>query len=341
MNKPNATKTYHDLLEDILKNGNEKNDRTETGTLSVYGRQVRFNMKDGFPLLTTKKLHLRSITHELLWFLNGETNIGYLNDNNVTIWDEWADNSGDLGPVYGKQWVDWGGTYETLLKRERDETGHFPFVKKHNPGINQINNVIELLKNDPDSRRMIVSAWNVGELDKMALPPCHYGFQVYTRELSLEERNNLLTDMLSDGVPISVDKLIQEFYNNPSEGLVVEACDKLNIPKRAISLMWNQRSVDTFLGLPFNIASYAMLLHMFAQQVNMVPGELIGNLGDVHIYNNHITYVEEQLGRDVYKYKQPELSLNKGKDMFSYKFDDFKILNYESYANWRGVPIAV
>ena len=338
MNKPNATKTYHDLLEDILKNGNEKNDRTETGTLSVYGRQVRFNMKDGFPLLTTKKLHLRSITHELLWFLNGETNIGYLNDNNVTIWDEWADNSGELGPVYGKQWVDWGGTFETLIRRERDESGHFPFVKKHNPGINQINNVIELLKNDPDSRRMVVSAWNVGELEQMKLCPCHNFFQFYTRKLSLFDRTTLFYTKTGQK---DWKEWVEATIEVSGEDTLNEEFEKYNITTREISLMWNQRSVDTFLGLPFNIASYAMLLHMFAQQVNMVPGELIGNLGDVHIYNNHITYVEEQLGRDVYKYKQPELSLNKGKDMFSYKFDDFKILNYESYTNWRGVPIAV
>jgi len=330
MDKSNATKVYHDLLEDILKNGSEKNDRTGTGTVSVFGRQVRFNMKDGFPLLTTKKLHLRSITHELLWFLKGDTNIKYLNDNSVTIWDEWADDSGELGSVYGKQWVDWGGTFETLIRRERDESGHFPFVKKHNPGINQINNVIELLKNDPDSRRMVVSAWNVGELEQMKLVPCHNFFQVYTRELSLDERMDMFIEIYNgDDV----------FFNDDEH--IKDVCDDNNIPKREISLMWNQRSVDTFLGLPFNIASYAMLLHMFAQQVNMVPGELVGNLGDVHIYNNHIDYVEEQLGRDVYKHEQPELSLNKGKDMFSYKFDDFKILNYESYPNWRGVPIAV
>mgnify|MGYP001190715779 CR=1 FL=1 len=330
MNKSNATKIYHDLLEDILKNGNEKNDRTGTGTVSVFGRQVRFNMKDGFPLLTTKKLHLRSITHELLWFLKGETNIKYLNDNSVTIWDEWADDSGDLGSVYGKQWVDWGGTYETLIRRERDESGHFPFVKKHNPGVNQINNVIELLKNDPDSRRMVVSAWNVGELEQMKLVPCHNFFQVYTRELSLDERMDMFIEIYNgDDV----------FFNDDEH--IKDVCDDNNIPKREISLMWNQRSVDTFLGLPFNIASYAMLLHMFAQQVNMVPGELIGNLGDVHIYNNHIDYVEEQLGRDVYKHEQPELSLNKGKDMFNYKFEDFKVEGYESYPNWKGVPISV
>lgn len=324
MNKSNATKVYHDLLEDILKNGSEKNDRTGTGTVSVFGRQVRFNMKDGFPLLTTKKLHLRSITHELLWFLKGETNIKYLNDNSVSIWDEWADESGELGSVYGKQWVDWGGTYETLLMRKRDETGHFPFVKKHKPGINQINNLIELLNNDPDSRRMVVSAWNVDELEQMKLVPCHNFFQLYTRELSHDERFDLLRDVKSKMTALD-EKDLEEY----------------NIPKREISLMWNQRSVDTFLGLPFNIASYALLLEMFAQQVNMVPGELVGNLGDVHIYNNHIDYVEEQLSRDVYKHEQPELSLNKGKDMFSYKFEDFKVEGYDSYPNWKKVPISV
>jgi len=325
MSKSNATKIYHDLLEDILKNGSEKNDRTGTGTVSVFGRQVRFNMKDGFPLLTTKKLHLRSITHELLWFLKGDTNIKYLNDNSVTIWDEWADDSGELGSVYGKQWVDWGGTFETLIRRERDESGHFPFVKKHNPGINQINNIIKLLKNDPDSRRMVVSAWNVGELEQMKLVPCHNFFQVYTRELSLEER----------GIHY------ETYYKGLKRKKTNEDFDKIGIPTREISLMWNQRSVDTFLGLPFNIASYAMLLHMFAQQTNMVPGELVGNLGDVHVYNNHIDYVEEQLGRDIHKHKQPELSLNKSKDMFSYKFEDFKVEGYDSYPNWRKVPISV
>jgi len=338
MNKSNATKIYHDLLEDILKNGNEKNDRTGTGTVSVFGRQVRFNMKDGFPLLTTKKLHLRSITHELLWFLKGETNIKYLNDNSVTIWDEWADDSGDLGSVYGKQWVDWGGTYETLIRRERDESGHFPFVKKHNPGINQINNVIELLKNDPDSRRMVVSAWNVGELEQMKLVPCHNFFQVYARELSLFERTTLFCT--KTGQKNSKER-VEATIEVSGEDTLNEEFEKYNIPTREISLMWNQRSVDTFLGLPFNIASYAMLLHMFAQQVNMVPGELIGNLGDVHIYNNHIDYVEEQLSRDVYKHEQPELSLNKGKDMFNYKFEDFKVEGYDSYPNWKKVPISV
>ena len=332
MNKSNATKVYHDLLEDILKNGSKKNDRTGTGTVSVFGRQVRFNMKDGFPLLTTKKLHLRSITHELLWFLKGDTNIKYLNDNSVTIWDEWADDSGDLGSVYGKQWVDWGGTFETLIRRERDESGHFPFVKKHNPGINQINNVVELLKNDPDSRRMVVSAWNVGELEQMKLVPCHNFFQLYTRELSYDEKVHEARKRfgfeLKDGT--------RAFDINTKESIKF-----IQSPQRELSLMWNQRSVDTFLGLPFNIASYAMLLHMFAQQVNMVPGELVGNLGDVHIYNNHIDYVEEQLSRDVYKHEQPELSLNKGKDMFSYKFEDFKVEGYDSYPNWKRVPISV
>jgi len=190
----NTDKEYHNLLLDIINNGVQKGDRTGTGTTSVFGRQIRFNMKDGFPLLTTKKLHLRSIIHELLWFLNGDTNIKYLNDNKVTIWDEWADKNGDLGPVYGHQWVDWGGTYETLITREKDENGHHKFFKKHNPGINQIQNVINRLHEAPDCRRMIVSAWNVGELDQMALMPCHNFFQVYTRELTLDERTRILVD---------------------------------------------------------------------------------------------------------------------------------------------------
>ena len=317
-------KVYHDLLEDILYNGNEKDDRTGVGTVSVFGRQVRFHMKDGFPLLTTKRLHLRSIVHELLWFLKGDTNVKYLNNNGVSIWDEWADKDGELGSIYGKQWVDWGGTYETLIRRERDESGHFPFVKKHNPGINQINNVIELLKNDPDSRRMVVSAWNVGELEQMKLVPCHNFFQVYTRELSLEER----------GIHY------ETYYKGLKRKKTNEDFDKIGIPTREISLMWNQRSVDTFLGLPFNIASYALLLQMFAQQTNMVPGELVGNLGDVHIYSNHIDYVEKQLKRESKECK-PRLLLNKADSLFDYKFEDFELVDYEYHSNWANVPIAI
>ena len=329
-------KVYHALLEDILDNGSKKNDRTGVGTVSVFGRQIRFNMKDGFPLLTTKRLHLRSIIHELLWFLRGDTNIKYLNDNGVTIWDEWADDSGELGSLYGKQWVDWGGTYETLIRRERDESGHFPFVKKHNPGINQVRNAIELLRNDPDSRRNVVSAWNVGELEQMKLVPCHNFFQVYTRELSLDERIEISTFWHKD----EVIKQLEDSTSGTTEKYVLDKLEKQDIPTREISLMWNQRSVDTFLGLPFNIASYALLLEMFAQQVNMVPGELVGNLGDVHIYSNHIDYVEKQLKRDSKECK-PRLLLNKADSLFDYKFEDFELLDYQYHSNWANVPIAV
>ena len=344
----NIEHDYLRLLKDVLDNGKEKEDRTGTGTISVFGRQIRHKMNQGFPLLTTKKMYWKGIVTELLWFLRGDTNIKYLVDNNCHIWDgdayqaylkewsksvpgddtfkeseyntskpyeasnftqeefinkiktddEFAKKWGELGPIYGKQWRNWKTIYDSNVSEwageGEDAIPIYKVLNKHD----QISNLIEQLKTNPDSRRLMVNAWNVGELDQMTLPPCHYGFQVYTRELSLEERNNLLTDMLSGGVPISVDKLIQEFYNNPSEGLVVEACDELNIPTRAISLMWNQRSVDTFLGLPFNIASYGLLLEIIAKEVNMVPDELIGNLGDVHLYKNHIEQAKEQLTRE-------------------------------------------
>lgn len=308
----NVDFVYHNLLKDILQNGHQKGDRTGTGTTSIYGRQIRFNMKDGFPMLTTKKLHLRSIIHELLWFLQGDTNIKYLNDNNVSIWDEWADENGDLGPVYGKQWVDWehGVAYEDIHK-----------------SINQIQQAIDRLNEAPDCRRMIVSAWNVGDLGDMKLMPCHYGFQVWTRELSNTERNKWFDENLGMGT------------NKPNCWQDFEL-DQQDIPKREISLMWNQRSVDTFLGLPFNIASYGLLLEMLAQQTNMVAGELIGNLGDTHLYSNHIEYVEKQLERES-KGNPPKLKLNKAKDIFSYKFEDFEITDYEAHSNWKGVPIAV
>jgi len=315
----NVDKTYHDLLQDILDNGYEKKDRTGTGTISVFGRQIRFNMKDGFTLLTTKKLHIRSIIHELLWFISANTNVKYLNDNGVTIWDEWCDTNGDLGPVYGKQWVDWGGTYETVLTMEKDENGHHKFVKKHHPGINQIQRLIDRLNTAPDCRRMIVSAWNVGELDQMALMPCHYGFQVWTRELSSVERSLLLDEKLGQTKEERLLPYLSEMFETH------------NIPKREITLMMNQRSVDTGLGLPFNIASYALLLHMIAQQVNMVPGELIMNLGDTHIYTNHIAPIKEQLKRNSKTMELPKLVLNKAKNIFSYKYKDFKIEGYDAH----------
>ena len=324
-------KVYHDLLKDILQNGHQKGDRTGTGTKSVFGRQIRFDMKDGFPLLTTKKLHTKSIIHELIWFLSGDTNIEYLQENKVSIWNEWADMMGDLGPVYGKQWVDWSGKTQMGLSAEKNTEGYYEYVKSKTTGINQIQNLINSLNKTPDSRRIMVSAWNVGEIEQMALPPCHYGFQVYTRELSLNERRDIARNKLNQMEWSDVIKLAH--YK--------ETYDKYNIPTRAISLMWNQRSVDTFLGLPFNIASYGMLLEMIAQQVNMVPGELVGNLGDVHLYDNHISFVEAQLTRTSKTDVLPKLNLNKADSIFDYKFEDFEIVNYDAHHNWKNVPIAV
>jgi len=337
-------KVYHDLLKDILENGIQKGDRTGTGTRSVFGRQIRFNMKNGFPLLTTKKMYLKGIIVELLWFLRGDTNIKYLVDNGCNIWNsdawkhylkeqkdlganeenasmEWfkekiknddyfAKTWGELGPVYGKQWRSWKG----YSNEDWDA-----------PNTDQISNLINDLKTNPNSRRLMVNAWNAGEIEQMVLPPCHYGFQVWTRELSYKERYDMWNK------------------KNPTLDIMTddELFDNANIPKREISLMWNQRSVDTFLGLPFNIASYGMLLEMIAQQVNMVPGELIGNLGDVHLYNNHISFVEAQLTRTSKTDVLPELNLNKANSIFDYKFEDFEIVNYDAHHNWKNVPISV
>ena len=284
----NLDKKYTDLLQDILDNGVEKQDRTGTGTLSVFGRQIRHKMSEGFPLLTTKKMAWKTIVTELLWFLRGETNIKFLQENGCFIWNGDYDKSGrtdgELGPIYGKQWRSWT-TYEqnTKVNGVYDEGM-----------IDQIANLISNLKTNPDSRRLIVNAWNVGELDQMVLPPCHYGFQVYTRELGYNERCNLYI------------KKYGEFDIHPFSGKDV-IMDGL-IPKRAISLMWNQRSVDTFLGLPFNIASYGLLLEIIAKTVNMVPDQLIGNLGDVHLYNNHIEQAKEQISRS--SFELPKLKMN-------------------------------
>jgi thymidylate synthase len=311
----NIEKQYLKLLKDILENGVEKQDRTGTGTISVFGRQIRHNMSKGFPLLTTKKMYWKGIVTELLWFLRGDTNIKYLVDNDCHIWDgdayqaylkgikkvdpitgnfihlkypeeilskeefinkiktddEFAKKWGELGPVYGAQWRSWDTWF----------TDSSNPVLKHKKEIDQIANSIHLLKTDPDSRRNRVSAWNVGELDQMTLPPCHTDFQFFTRVLSLEERKRIFystTNIKHVKAPTN-----HSYY------------DEHNIPTRAISLMWNQRSVDTFLGLPFNIASYGLLLEIIAKEVNMVPDELIGNLGDVHLYKNHIEQVKEQL----------------------------------------------
>ena len=330
-------KQYQALLQDILDNGYQKGDRTGTGTISVFGRQIRHNMKDGFPLLTTKKMYFKGIVTELLWFLRGDTNIKFLVDNDCHIWDgdayknylknftppecppnldvqpdyyepmskdmfiygiktddEFAKKWGELGPVYGKQWRSWQ-TYSPYQKIGSYEDGTGVYAYKKNTNIDQIANLINDLKTNPDSRRLMVNAWNVGELDQMTLPPCHYGFQVYTRELTEYERGELLQ-------PSGLDALNREGrYRFWKEN---------NMPTRAISLMWNQRSVDTFLGLPFNIASYGLLLEIIAKAVNMVPDELIGNLGDVHLYSNHIEQAKEQIGREMDLDERKEYSKN-------------------------------
>jgi thymidylate synthase len=350
----NLDKTYTDLLQDILDNGIQKRDRTGTGTLSVFGRQIRHKMSEGFPLLTTKKMYFKGIVTELLWFLRGDTNIKYLVDNDCHIWDgdayvnyqkitkreielnnamahhpdynlpkdqfidkiktddKFAKKWGDLGPIYGAQWRKW--------------LGHDEFYQSQ---FDQIDFLITALKTNPDSRRLMVNAWNVGEIDQMVLPPCHYGFQVYTRELSLDERKKIFEDRgyVCDVWPFSGD------WNAEYNGF--------GIPRRAISLMWNQRSVDTFLGLPFNIASYGLLLEIIAKEVNMVPEELIGNLGDVHLYNNHIEQAKEQLSR--FPFDLPKLLckdeywyLNDVNIPFAEKIDEFKpdffaLENYQSH----------
>ncbi|MEO2212529.1 thymidylate synthase [Paenibacillus amylolyticus] len=263
-------KNYLDLLQDILYNGVHKGDRTGTGTQSVFGRQLRYDLSEGFPLVTTKRIHLKSVIHELLWFLSGDTNISYLKENGVKIWDDWADENGDLGPVYGSQWRTWEA----------------PNGEK----IDQIAAVIDSIKNNPDSRRHLVSAWNVAEINNMKLPPCHFAFQFYVAEGKL-------------------------------------------------SCMLTMRSVDTFLGLPFNIASYALLTHMIAQQCDLEVGDFIWSGGDVHIYSNHVDQVKTQLERE--PYALPKLVIKRKPDsIFDYKFEDFEFENYEHHPGIKA-PIAV
>jgi thymidylate synthase len=330
----NLDKKYQQLLSDIIEFGVEKEDRTGTGTISEFGHQIRHKMSEGFPLLTTKKMHWNSIVTELLWFLRGDTNIKFLLDYDCHIWDgdayknyasktsldadgqltkeefikkirtdeAFATQWGNLGPIYGAQWRNWE-------YKESWENGFGVHLKETQ--IDQIQNLINELKTNPDSRRLMVSAWNVGELDKMVLPPCHYGFQLYTRKTTREE------------------KIV-----NPGK-------------YRAISLMWNQRSVDTFLGLPFNIASYGLLLEIIAKEVNMIPDELIGNLGDVHLYKNHIEQAKEQISRTPYNLPTIEITERNwylhqlvkerlgektlDEKLKSYRPDCFELIGYESH----------
>lgn len=291
---------YQQLLKYIYYFGTEKRDRTGTGTRSVFGQQIRHKMSEGFPLLTTKKMAIKSIMTELKWFLKGRTDIQYLRDNGCKIWDGDYEKSGrddgDLGPIYGKQWRKWS----------------FPEVNGYFGPIDQIKILIQSLKTNPDSRRLMVNAWNVGELHQMVLPPCHYGFQVYTRELNLDERIDYLN----------------ETTLSKSRDYLKEHLDDMGIPERAISLSWNQRSVDTFLGLPFNIASYAMLLELIAAEVNMIPDEIIGNLGDTHLYLNHLEQASEQIKREPKPYL-PKLILA-NVDILNGEFD-YEILHYHSH----------
>lgn len=259
-------KQYLDLMQHVLDHGAQKHDRTGTGTISVFGYQMRFNLQEGFPMVTTKKLHLKSIIHELIWFLTGDTNIKYLKDNGVKIWDEWADEQGNLGPVYGSQWRSW----------PTPDGRH----------IDQISQIIHTIKNNPDSRRIIVSAWNVADIDQMALPPCHAFFQFY----------------VADG------KLSCQLY---------------------------QRSADIFLGVPFNIASYALLTMMVAQVCGLEYGDFIHTLGDAHLYNNHIEQAKLQLSRTAHPL--PTMEINpEVKDIFSFKFEDFSLKNYEPHPHIKG-----
>lgn len=304
-------KQYLDLLHTIQEKGFVKSDRTGTGTMSIFGHQMRFDLQEGFPLVTTKKCHLRSIIHELLWFLQGDTNIKYLNDNNVTIWDEWADVNGDLGPVYGKQWRSW----------PTPDGRH----------IDQITTVMNQLKNDPDSRRIIVSAWNVAELDKMALAPCHAFFQFYSRELSLYERGEL--HQLHEP---------KEYYQTLTEKhqeQMQDELDDMGVPRRLLSCQLYQRSADTFLGVPFNIASYALLVEMMAHQLNMMPGDFVWTGGDVHLYNNHHEQAELQMSRE--PLPLPRLKFKRKPDsIFDYKFEDIELVGYESHPAIKA-PVAI
>ena len=359
---------YQELLQDILDNGVVKTDRTGTGTISVFGRQIRHKMSQGFPLLTTKKMAWKTMVTELIWFLSGSTNIKYLVMNNCHIWDgdayknyskriediidgykcgdimgmqphiekwfsnpddlepltqeefinlikiddEFAERWGELGPIYGKQWRNW----------ESVDTSQYWQEDWSSKDTDQIQNLIDELKTNPDSRRLMVSAWNVGDLNHMILPPCHYGFQVYTRLLTGEERWELLQKKVGKE---SFDLMVEDIV--PFGGGLSEELQSYNIPTRAISLMLNQRSVDTFLGLPFNIASYGLLLKMIADEMNMVPDELIGNLGDVHLYKNHIEQAKEQIKRK--PFDLPTVHVRDG--IFSFGDKDVILENYQSH----------
>lgn len=304
-------KQYLQLAQEILTNGTEKTDRTGTGTKSIFGYQMRFNLQEGFPLVTTKKVHLKSIIGELLWFLSGSTNANELREKyGVSIWNEWADKeTGELGRVYGAQWRSWN---------------KYSDMPEHS--IDQIQQVIDLLKNNPDSRRIIVSAWNVGELDQMALAPCHAFFQFYTRELSIDEREAIF---FKDYLHLIEDE------RKASVETMHRILDEEGVPRRILDCQLYQRSADVFLGVPFNIASYALLTMMMAKEVNMVPGTFIWTGGDCHIYTNHIEQMKLQLSRE--PHKLPTMKINPDvKSIFAYTPADFTLENYTSHPPIKG-----
>lgn len=326
-------KQYLDYLRDIQENGVQKGDRTGTGTTSAFGRQMRFDLKQGFPLLTTKKVHLKSIIVELLWFLRGETNVDFLHEHNVTIWDEWADENGELGPVYGKQWRDW-----TKFEHVPPHAEGYEWIPENwqTQSIDQIQNVIDGLRENPDGRRHIVTAWNPAEIELMALPPCHLMFQFWTRELSIEERWQIMRDARPE---VSMYHNSWEIEMGGDEAGAHEFLSHDQCPRRALSCQIYQRSVDSFLGLPFNIASYAILTHMFAQQVNMIPDELVWVGGDCHIYSNHQDQVAEQLLRE--PRPLPRLVIKRRPaSIDGYKLEDFEVVNYNPHPGIKA-PIAV
>ena len=334
----NLDKDYQNLLHDIITNGVVKEDRTGTGTLSVFGRQIRHNMISGFPLLTTKEMAWKTMVTELLWFLQGDTNIKYLVDNGCNIWngdayknysskvqpwephsdlnhfieriktnDEFAKKWGELGPIYGKQWRSWG-------------TNEYAVIGIHR--VDQIQKLVLDIMNNPDSRRLMVSAWNVGELDQMVLPPCHYGFQVYTQKLNESARFTWYKNSIDpDAFP---------------HDRVSDEMDTLGVPTVGLSLMWNQRSVDTFLGLPFNIASYGLLLHILAHDTDTIPHHLIGNLGDTHLYLNHLYQAREQVGREPFELPQLRIHDEEAEPIIIdnpgvFTPSNFEIINYQSH----------
>lgn len=320
-------KEYLDLLSDVHDHGRYKLDRTKVGCHSVFGRQIRFDLSKGFPMVTTKKLHLRSIIHELLWFLKGDTNIAYLKENGVRIWDEWADANGDLGPIYGEQWRSW---------KDIDGRTH-----------DQITTAIELLRKDPASRRNVVSAWNVGQLDQMRLNPCHALFQFYAEELTTDERVDIYNAKVeearrehagrhwTDQEMVTwawLEKGREKAWNGQT---MVEYLDAEGVPKHRLSCQLYQRSADIFLGVPFNIASYALLTHMVAHVVGMAPGDFVHTFGDLHVYSNHIDQIELQMTRD--PLPLPKLVLNPDvKNIFDFTIDDIKIVGYESHPAIKG-----